>query len=53
MLLGLVFVGRTTGATLLGVALAVHAASILDVVMNEPGTSLRPCSGDPPFACSF
>ena len=49
LLLGLVFAGTTSGATLLGLALAVHAASILDVVMNEPGTSLRAILGRSAF----
>jgi hypothetical protein len=41
ILLGLVSVGSPLGGGLLGVALSLHAASILDVVVNAQGASLR------------
>ena len=39
LLLGLFFAGTNFGSLLLGLALALHACSVLDVVLNEPASS--------------
>jgi hypothetical protein len=41
LLLGLLFAGTPLGMICLTLALGLHASSVLDVMLNEPGASLR------------